>query len=60
MMLSDLPKACAQILDAPGPQSADQVTYGLGAKAAAGSDVPAVVPDQPPAVPLPKQRTKTK
>ncbi|MBZ3693894.1 penicillin-insensitive murein endopeptidase [Phyllobacterium sp. R2-JL] len=60
MMLSDLPKACAQILDAPGPQSVDQVTYGLGAKAAAGSDVPAVVPDQPSAAPLPKQRTKTK
>jgi penicillin-insensitive murein DD-endopeptidase len=34
-MLSDLPRACAMILRAPGPQTADEVTYDGGGRIAA-------------------------
>jgi penicillin-insensitive murein endopeptidase len=35
MMVSDLPKQCARILQAPGPNSIAEVTYGMGTKVAA-------------------------
>ncbi|PSH67195.1 MULTISPECIES: penicillin-insensitive murein endopeptidase [Phyllobacterium] len=64
MMLSDLPKLCAQILNAPGPKSVDEVTYGAGTKVAqpaAASGVPAAAyapedDDVPEDVPIPGQK----
>ncbi len=63
MMLSDLPKLCAQILNAPGPKSVDEVTFGVGTKGAqpAAADVPATAyapegNDVPEDVPVPGQK----
>lgn len=63
MMLSDLPKVCAQILNAPGPKSVADVTFGAGAKVAqpAAADVPASAyapegDDLPEDVPVPGQK----
>ncbi|MGH6763610.1 MAG: penicillin-insensitive murein endopeptidase [Phyllobacterium sp.] len=38
VMLSDLPRVCAQVLAAPGPNSVQEVTYGLSGT----TDMPAV------------------
>ena len=55
MMLSDLPKLCAQILRAPGPQSVDEVTFGVGQKAPQPlADVNGE--DSPQDVPVPGQK----
>lgn len=55
MMLSDLPKLCAQILHAPGPRSVEEVTLGVGAKVPqASADVDGE--DIPEDVPLPGQK----
>ncbi|HCL64943.1 MAG TPA: penicillin-insensitive murein endopeptidase [Rhizobium sp.] len=69
MQLSDMPKACAAVLSAPGPQSEMEVTYGGGASpvsALAPSPAPsagiaaalaAELPTVPPAViPVPMPR----
>ncbi len=39
MMLSALPKQCAQVLEAPGPKSVEEVTYGVRGKAAQPASV---------------------
>ncbi|MRG54554.1 penicillin-insensitive murein endopeptidase [Phyllobacterium sp. SYP-B3895] len=63
MMLSDLPKVCAQVLNAPGPNSAAEVTYGAGgtvaAPAKAAAPAAAYAPDDetlPEDVPVPGQK----
>ncbi|MGH6859439.1 MAG: penicillin-insensitive murein endopeptidase [Phyllobacterium sp.] len=53
-MLSDLPKQCARILHAPGPQSVEDVTYGIGTQLAA--PMPAADEDSPADVAVPRQR----
>jgi penicillin-insensitive murein endopeptidase len=49
VMLSDLPKQCAQVLDAPGPKSVADVTYGVGttaAKPAIAAPATALAPEE--------------
>lgn len=61
MMVSQLPQACAALLNAPAPASVKEVTYGLanGTTASALQPVPApafVQPNPPTAIPLPNQK----
>lgn len=60
MMVSDLPSACAALLNAPSPASVKDVTYGLQNKThdAASAAPPSAFaePAMPSPVPLPAQR----
>lgn len=59
MQLADLPKACAMVLNAPGPSSETEVTAGAGISAMAFTNtgtVSTTFPNLPNAVPLPIPR----
>ncbi|MBB2972221.1 penicillin-insensitive murein endopeptidase [Mesorhizobium sp. RMAD-H1] len=51
MMLSDLPPACARILNEPAPASIADVTFGLGRNATAAATAPNGVQEAIPAAP---------
>ncbi|WP_421089030.1 penicillin-insensitive murein endopeptidase [Pseudochrobactrum sp. MP213Fo] len=60
MMVSQLPAACATLLNAPNPASVKDVTYGLGGSGIAIAPAPQAGADAPPvapaAIPLPASK----